>query len=114
MNDDEIGRALGTALTPPPVQAVADAGARLRARAAHQRRERALVGGSVFAVLGVLLAIGLVRVGGGGPPTPAASPAAAGYSLLTTPIRDHPARRGPRRPRDRAPPGRDRRADRPR
>jgi hypothetical protein len=86
MNDDEIGQALGTALVPPPVQAVADAGARLRARAAHQRRERALVGGSVFAVLGVLLAIGVVRVGGSAPAPPAASPAAAGYSLLKTPI----------------------------
>ena len=68
MNDEGCLRpALGTALASAAAQAVPDAGARLRARAARQRRERALVGGSVFAVLGILLAVGVVRVGGGGP-----------------------------------------------
>ena len=58
MNDEELRQALGTALAPPPLQAVPDAGVRLRSRAARQRRERALAGGSVVAVLGVLLASG--------------------------------------------------------
>jgi hypothetical protein len=87
MNDEEIGRALGTALAPPEVQAVPDAGARLRARAGRTRRDHSLLGASVVAVLGVLLAVGVVRgVGGGAPTAPAASPAAGGYSLLPTPI----------------------------
>jgi hypothetical protein len=87
MNDEELRQALGTALAPPPLQAVPDAGARLRSRAAHQRRERALVGGSVLAVLGILLAVGVARGAGGGAPTaPTAAPLAGGYRLLTTPM----------------------------
>jgi hypothetical protein len=90
MNDEELRQALGTALAPPPLQAVPDAGARLRSRAARQRRERALVGGSVLAVLGILLAVGVVRAAGAGPSgTPTAAPV-AGYSRLTTPMTINP------------------------
>ena len=87
MNDEALRQALGTALAPPPLQAVPDAGARLRSRAARQRRERALVGGSVLAVLGILLAVGVARgAGGGAPAAPTAAPVADGYRLLTTPM----------------------------
>lgn len=89
MNDDELGRALGTALAAPEVTAAPDAGARLRARARHARNARA-VGGTVVVVLAVLLTIGVVRgLGGGAPTTPTAAPATC-YRLLTTPLTINP------------------------
>lgn len=85
MNDDELGRALGTVLAAPDLHARADAGPRLRERAARQRRDRGMVGGTVVLVFGILLAVGVVRgTGGGAPTTPAAAP--TGFSRLSTPL----------------------------
>lgn len=89
MNDEELGHALGTALVPPPVQPVADAGIRLRARARRRRRDHLLAAGSLVTVLGVLLAVAVVRTGGGGAPaTPVAGPATGsyGFSRLRVPL----------------------------
>lgn len=85
MNDDELSRALGTALAPPEVVPAADAGSRLRARARRARTERLAVGGTVVLVLAVLLTVGVVRGSGGGPTAPVAAPA-TGFRLLTTPM----------------------------
>lgn len=85
MNDEELGRALGTALAPPAVAAVPDAGARLRSRARRVRTERLALGGTVVVVLAVLLTVGLVRGVGGTAPAPAAAPA-PGYRKLATPL----------------------------
>jgi hypothetical protein len=88
MNDDELGRALGTALAAPELPAVPDAGARLRRRATRRRTERRIIGGSVLAVLALLVTIDVVRVTTGVPPPgrTASDPSAAGYSRLTTPL----------------------------
>lgn len=85
MNDDELGRALRTALAPPAVTPAGDAGARLRARARRARTERLAVGGAVVLVLAVLLTVAAVR-GIGGPPAPTAAVPAVGHRLLTTPL----------------------------
>jgi hypothetical protein len=86
MNDEKLGRALGTALAAPDVQARPDAGPLLRGRAARQRRERGLAGGSFVLVLGVLLAVGVVRGMGGGAPTTPAAGRPTGFSRLSTPL----------------------------
>lgn len=86
MNDDELGRALSTALAPPAVATAGDAGARLRARARRARTEQLAVGGTVVLVLAVLLALGLVRgIGGAAAPSPAAAEP-VGFHRLTTPL----------------------------
>jgi hypothetical protein len=89
MNDDELGRALGTALAAPELVPTPDAGARLRGRAHRARTERLAVGGTSVLVLALLLTIGVIRgTGGGAPTTPTASPATAsfGFSRLRTPL----------------------------
>jgi hypothetical protein len=86
MNDDELGRALGTVLAAPEVSPAPDAGARLRARAQRARTERLAIGGTVVVVLALLLTVAVVRgTGGGAPATPTAAPP-SGYRLLTTPL----------------------------
>jgi hypothetical protein len=75
VNDDELGRALGTALAAPEVLPAADAGARLRARAHRERTERWMAGGVAVLVLAILAAAGVVRIAAVGPaPTAAAGP----------------------------------------
>jgi hypothetical protein len=86
MNDDELGRALSTALAPPDVQAVPDAGARLRERARRQRSRQWAAGGAIAAVLAVLVAVGVVRATTGPGPAPVASGVSYGHSLLRTPL----------------------------
>lgn len=62
MNDEELGRALGTALAAPDLEAAPYAGARLRERARRQRAQRLAVGSAAALVLVVLAAFGAVRV----------------------------------------------------
>lgn len=85
MNDEELGRALGTALAAPDLTAAPDAGPRLRIRARRERTGRLAVGGTVVLVLAVLLTVGLVRGIGGSPTAPVAAPA-TGFRMLTTPM----------------------------
>jgi hypothetical protein len=84
VNDDELGRALATALAAPDVQAAPDAGAKLRARARRQRAQQWAVGAAVTAVLAVLLGLGLIRA-----PSelaPVATGVSYGHSLLRVPL----------------------------
>lgn len=98
MNDDELGRALSTALAAPEVTAAADAGARLRSRARRARRTQA-VDGSVVLVLALLIGVGIARAATGGPPPAPAASGPAGGSRLTTPLTVTPlGTRGPYRP----------------
>jgi hypothetical protein len=83
MNDDELGRVLGTALTAPPLVAAPAAGPRLRDRARRDRTRRAVLAVAVAAV--AVLTAGLVRWAVPAPPVPAAGPGAA-RSLLSTPL----------------------------
>jgi hypothetical protein len=86
MNDDDLGRALGTALRGPERRATADAGPRLRATARRDRTRQRLAGtAAVVAVL--LLAAGLLTRLPGGPAAPvtAAGPT-SGLTLLEHPL----------------------------
>lgn len=85
MNDNELRRALGTALVPPEVAAVPDAGARLRARARRAGAERLALGGTVVVVLAFLVTVGVVRgLAGSAPSAPTAASPAAGHVWLHT------------------------------
>ena len=85
MNDEELGRALGTALAAPELTAAPDAGARLRTRARRRRTEVAVLSTVVVAVLGLLVGVGVVRATTGAPPpdSVAAGPV-TGLSRLST------------------------------
>lgn len=86
MNDDELGRALGTLLTGPELRATADAGPRLRA-VARRDRGRQLAVGAVATVAVVLLAIGLVTRLPGAPAAPeTAAGSTPGLTLLDEPL----------------------------
>lgn len=85
MNDEELGHALGTALTGPDLHAVPTAGARLRARAARDRTRRTALGAAA-AVVAVLLAVGLVRWVAPAP-APTAATWSGGPARLTEPLR---------------------------
>lgn len=84
MNDEDLGRALTAALTPPAVRAAPDAGPRLRARVRRQRGRHAVLG-TVAAGLAVLLAVGLVRWVSTAPP-PVATPRSDGPARLSRPL----------------------------
>jgi hypothetical protein len=86
VNDDELGRALATALAAPDVQAAPDAGAKLRARARRQQTRQWLVGGALTAVLAVLVALGAVRAAPASDPAPVAAGPSLGHSLLRVPL----------------------------
>ena len=88
MNDEDLGRALGTALAAPRILPVADAGSRLRARAHRPRVRQAPVAG--LATVAVLLTGAvLIRSAAGGSAAPdqsAASGTAAGVLRLANPV----------------------------
>jgi hypothetical protein len=85
VNDDDLGRALATALAVPDVQPVPDAGAKLRARARRQQARHRAVGGALTAVLAVLVALGVSRVPATDR-TPVATGHDYGHSLLRVPL----------------------------
>jgi hypothetical protein len=95
VNDEELGRMLGTALAAPPLQAAPDAGVRLRARAHRRRTERLASGAAVAVVLVLLTTLGAVRIATDrpAPGIPTATPSVVGPEELATAAASSPVRR---------------------
>lgn len=83
MNEDELGRTLGTALAAPELRVAPGAGAALRGRARRDRGRRAVLAATA-AVAAVAVVLGVARWAP--TPAPTAAPPPAGVTFLGTPF----------------------------